>query len=386
MSLSILNRPSRPPAVLVLEDGSLYRGRAFGAVGETGGEVVFNTAMAGYQEVLTDPSYHGQIVTMTYPLIGNYGANEEDVESNKIQVAGFIIKEPSAIASNWRSRFTLEDWMKQHNTVGLCGIDTRALVRKLRNFGVMRGVICPAEGSEDDWRAKVESVPFMAGSDLARFVTTDQPYRWNDPLHPSHKPRGWPEPHRAPVRVVAIDYGIKQNILRHLAERVSETYVLPATATAADVWSYKPDGVFLSNGPGDPEPVTYAIHTVRELLGKIPIFGICLGHQILGLALGCKTYKLKFGHRGANQPVKDLATGKIDITSQNHGFCVDMADVDSTRVRVTHINLNDHTVEGLECRELNCFSVQYHPEASPGPHDATHHFDTFVKRMTEERK
>ncbi|MFB3786578.1 MAG: glutamine-hydrolyzing carbamoyl-phosphate synthase small subunit [bacterium] len=379
-------RPQRPPAVLVLEDGSIFRGRAYGAIGETGGEVVFNTAMTGYQEVLTDPSYHGQIVTMTYPLIGNYGINEEDMESGRIQVAGFIIKEPSAIASNWRSRLTLEDWLKRHNKVGLCGIDTRALVRQLRNHGVMRGVICPEEGAEADLRTKVETVPFMAGADLARFVTTDKPYQWNEKLHPGHKAQGLPEPWRTPSRVVALDYGIKHNILRHLAERVGETYVLPASATAEEVMSYQPGGVFLSNGPGDPEPVTYAIETVRQLLGKVPIFGICLGHQILGLALGCKTYKLKFGHRGANQPVKDLATGKIDITSQNHGFCVDTAGVDPEKVRVTHINLNDNTVEGLECRDLKCFSVQYHPEASPGPHDAAHHFDTFVNMIAHERK
>lgn len=385
MNASLLLRPQRPPAVLVLEDGSIFRGRAYGALGETGGEVVFNTAMAGYQEVLTDPSYHGQIVTMTYPLVGNYGINEEDQESDRIQVSGFIIKEPSAMASNWRSRLSLEDWLKLHNKVGLCGIDTRALVRRLRNHGVMRGVICPEEGSESDLRAKVESVPFIAGSDLARFVTTDKPYRWDEKLHPYHKTQGLPEPRREPARVVALDYGIKLNILRHLAERVGETYVLPASATAEEVMSYQPDGVFLSNGPGDPEPVTYAIETVRQLLGKVPIFGICLGHQILGLALGCKTYKLKFGHRGANQPVKDLATGKIDITSQNHGFCVDAAGLDPEKVRVTHVNLNDNTVEGLECRDMNCFSVQYHPEASPGPHDATHHFDTFVNLITHER-
>ncbi len=385
MNASLLLRPQRPPAVLVLEDGSIFRGRAYGALGETGGEVVFNTAMAGYQEVLTDPSYHGQIVTMTYPLVGNYGINEEDQESSRIQVSGFIIKEPSAMASNWRSRLSLEDWLKLHNKVGLCGIDTRALVRRLRNHGVMRGVICPEEGSESDLRAKVESVPFIAGSDLARFVTTDKPYRWDEKLHPYHKAQGLPEPRRAPARVVALDYGIKHNILRHLAERVGETMVLPASATAEEVMSYQPDGVFLSNGPGDPEPVTYAIETVRQLLGKVPIFGICLGHQILGLALGCKTYKLKFGHRGANQPVKDLATGKIDITSQNHGFCVDAAGLDPEKVRVTHVNLNDNTVEGLECRDLKCFSVQYHPEASPGPHDATHHFDTFVNLITHER-
>jgi len=255
------------------------------------------------------------------------------------------------------------------------------LVRKLRNAGVMRGVIRLEEENESDKRDDLDDVPNMAGLDLVRYVTTQEPYLWNDKLHPYHRAQGIPAPQKAPVRVVAIDYGIKHNILRHLAERVREVHVLPAFAKAKEIMNYQPDGVFLSNGPGDPEPVTYAIETVRDLLGKLPVFGICLGHQILGLALGGKTYKLKFGHRGGNQPVKHLDTGKIDITSQNHGFCVDLQGLDPAKVRVTHINLNDNTVEGLESKELKCFSVQYHPEASPGPHDAGHHFDAFIQMM-----
>lgn len=377
----VLTYAKRPPAVLVLEDGTLIRGYAYGAAGETGGEVVFNTSMTGYQEVLTDPSYYGQIVTMTYPLIGNYGANEEDLESRKIQVAGFIVKEPSQIASNWRSKFSLEDWLRRQGIVGLCGIDTRALVRKLRTRGVMRGIICPAEGSEADLCAKVNAVPSMVGADLVQYVTTDKPYTWDEALHPYHRQQGVVAPKPESFRVVALDFGIKHNILRHLSERVKEVHVLPAHATAEDVMKLNPDGVFLSNGPGDPEPCTYAINTVQNLLGKVPVFGICLGHQILGLALGAKTYKLKFGHRGANQPVKHIPSGKIDITSQNHGFCVDIGNLDPGQVDITHINLNDNTVEGLECKDQSCFSVQYHPEASPGPHDATHHFDRFLQMM-----
>ncbi|MBI1390948.1 MAG: glutamine-hydrolyzing carbamoyl-phosphate synthase small subunit [bacterium] len=373
----------RPPAVLALEDGTIFRGRAFGALTESGGEVVFNTSMTGYQEVLTDPSYYGQIVTMTYPLIGNYGVNEEDVESKRIQVAGFIIKEPSRLYSNWRGGVSLEEWMMSQNVAGLCGIDTRALVRKLRNVGVMRGVILPGEGG-DDAVGKARAVPSMAGLDLVKAVTTGEPYDWNQSLHALHKQTLPDGIERAPFRVVAYDFGIKQNILRNLAERVSELHVVPATASAEDVLAMKPDGVFLSNGPGDPEPVDYAINSVRGLLGKVPVFGICLGHQILGLALGGKTYKLKFGHRGANQPVKDLDTGKIDITSQNHGFCVDADSMPGDGVRVTHLNLNDNTVEGLEDQAKMCFSVQYHPEASPGPHDATHHFDKFIDLMKKQ--
>ena len=356
------------------------------ALGESGGEVVFNTAMTGYQEVLTDPSYYGQIVTMTYPLIGNYGVNDEDIESARIQVAGFLIKEPSVISSNWRSKNSLEDWMKAQNIVGMCGVDTRALVRKLRSAGVMRGMILPAEGSQQDLMDKVGKVPSMIGADLVRYVTTDKPYRWGDVLHPYSRQMGATETRKEPYRVVVYDYGIKRNILRNLAERMEEVHVLPAHAPAAEVLALNPDGVFLSNGPGDPEAVDYAIENVRNLLGRVPIFGICLGHQIMSLALGAKTYKLKFGHRGANQPVKNMHSDRVEITSQNHGFCVDLEGIDQDTLQVTHINLNDNTVEGVESKDLKCFSVQYHPEAAPGPHDASHHFDHFLRLMKEKGK
>ncbi len=385
MEYSILNNIIRRPAVLVLEDGTMFRGQAFGAKGEAGGEVVFNTSMTGYQEVLTDPSYYGQIVAMTYPLIGNYGINEEDLESKTIQVAGFIVKELSYFSSNWRSNRSLEDWMITQNKVGLCGIDTRELVRKLRIHGVMRGIIADEEGTTADLIAKAQAIPSMAGSDLVQAVTTKEPYEWHDRLHVYHRPRNRKETPEKQYRVVAFDYGIKQNILRHLTERGCEVQVMPASVTPDDIDQWKPDGIFLSNGPGDPEPVSYAVDTIRKLLGKYPVFGICLGHQLLGLALGGKTYKLKFGHRGANQPVKHMESGKIDITSQNHGFCVDIDSLKDHKVEITHMNLNDQTVEGLEAKDLRCFSVQYHPEASPGPHDATHHFDRFIRLMSGEK-
>lgn len=381
MEKQLINPIKRKPTVLMLEDGSIYHGKAFGAEIESGGEVVFNTSMTGYQEVLTDPSYYGQIVTMTYPLIGNYGVNEEDLESKRVQVAGFIIKELSHIPSNWRHTYSLEDWMKTQNVAGICGIDTRALVRKLRNYGVMRGVICSAEGMESDLKAKVEKVPSMLGADLVKAVTTDQPYEWYETLHPYHKSRLGYEKPKEPYRVAAFDFGIKQNILRHLTERGCQVKVFPAFTKPDSILKMEPHGIFLSNGPGDPEPVTYAIETIKELAGNVPMFGICLGHQLLGTALGGKTYKLKFGHRGANQPVQYVPTGKIDITSQNHGFCVDYDSMDQSKVKITHINLNDNTVEGLSCDDLRCFSVQYHPEASPGPHDASHHFDRFISMM-----
>lgn len=385
MSSPVLTATQRTPAVLVLEDGSLYRGRAYGYLGETGGEVVFNTSMTGYQEILTDPSYFGQIVTMTYPLIGNYGINKDDVESKRIQVSGFIVKEPSLLTSNWRSEMSLEEWMQSQNVVGLCGIDTRALVRKLRIHGVMRGVICPETGSEKDLRDRVEKVPSMLGADLVGQVTTDKPYTWVEELHPFHQQTTQKPVEKTDLHVVAYDFGIKHNILRHLAQRVASVQVVPASTTADQIMALNPDGIFLSNGPGDPEPVVYAAESVRKLMGKKPIFGICLGHQILGLALGGKTYKLKFGHRGANQPVQDVNSGKIDITSQNHGFCVDFNSLNTDQVKITHMNLNDNTVEGLDCPDNKCFSVQYHPEASPGPHDATFHFDRFVERMKKEK-
>lgn len=380
-----LKLPHRPPATLVLEDGSIFRGQSFGAAGETGGEVVFNTSMTGYQEILTDPSYSGQIVTMTYPLIGNYGINDEDTESTKIQVAGFIIKELSLITSNWRSKMPLEEWMKIQNVVGLLGIDTRALVRKLRNHGVMRGYITTADCTEAELKEKVSQIPSMAGSDLVQSNTCEKIYGWDDRLHTYHQSPKFKRNENDPIKVTAFDFGVKHNILRHLTERGCQVKVVPANTSAEDVLADNPDGIFLSNGPGDPEPVSYAVDTVKQLLGKKPLFGICLGHQILGLALGGKTYKLKFGHRGANQPVKNLTTGKVDITSQNHGFAVDAKSLPNN-VKETHINLNDNTTQGLECDDLNCFSVQYHPEASPGPHDAAHHFDRFLDMMVQNKK
>ncbi|HQO34621.1 MAG TPA: glutamine-hydrolyzing carbamoyl-phosphate synthase small subunit [bacterium] len=372
-----------PPALLVLADGTAYRGRLFGAHGEAGGEVVFNTSMTGYQEVLTDPSYYGQMVTMTYPLIGNYGISPEDLESQKIQVAGFIVKEPSARFSNWRAGGSLEDWMKAQGITGLYGIDTRALVRRLRIGGVTQGIISADIDHPDDLLEKARALPDMAGQDLVKYVTTDHPYLWEDSLLPMGVPLGEPvRKSNGSKRVVAIDFGVKRNILRHLIRRGCEVRVVPAFTPAEDILALGPHCVFLSNGPGDPEPVTYAIETVRSLMGRLPIFGICLGHQIIGLAAGGRTYKLKFGHRGGNQPVQDLSTGKVEITAQNHGFCVDKDSLAHNKhVKVTHINLNDQTVEGLECREMKYFSVQYHPEASPGPHDATYHFDRFLDYM-----
>ncbi|MFH1743349.1 MAG: glutamine-hydrolyzing carbamoyl-phosphate synthase small subunit [bacterium] len=371
-----------PPALLVLTDGTAFRGHVFGAHEEAGGEVVFNTSMTGYQEILTDPSYHGQIVTMTYPLIGNYGIAPEDMESAKIQVAGFIVKEPSALFSNWRASQGLEEWMRNQGVTGLYGIDTRALVRRLRMGGVTQGIISTKIDEPEAILERARALPEMAGQDLVKYVTTDHPFLWEEGLGSLGVPLGEVQrPANGSKRVVAIDFGVKLNILRHLVRRGCEVRVVPAYTPAEEILALGPHGVFLSNGPGDPEPVTYGIETVRSLMGRVPIFGICLGHQIIGLAAGGKTYKLKFGHRGGNQPVQDLATGKVEITSQNHGFCVDIDSLAHTSVKVTHINLNDQTAEGLECREMKYFSVQYHPEASPGPHDATYHFDRFLDYM-----
>ncbi len=385
MAEFFLKLTPRNPATLVLEDGTLYHGQSFGAAGETGGEVVFNTSMTGYQEILTDPSYSGQLVTMTYPLIGNYGVNDEDMESTRIQAAGFIIKELSLIPSNWRCKTSLEEWMKIQGVVGILGIDTRALVRKLRNVGVMRGVITTADCSEAELKEKVEKIPSMAGLDLVKTNTCEKVYGWDDRLHVYHQSPKFKRNNDEPLKVTAFDYGVKHNILRHLTERGCQVKIVPAGTSAEEILADDPDGIFMSNGPGDPEPVDYAVETVKKLLGKKPIFGICLGHQILGLALGGKTYKLKFGHRGANQPVKELATGKVDITSQNHGFAIDSKSLPGN-VKESYINLNDNTCQGLECEEMKCFSVQYHPEASPGPHDAAHHFDRFLDLMLANRK
>ena len=366
-------------AILLLEDGTFFKGTSFGARGQKCGEVVFNTSMTGYQEILTDPSYNEQIITMTYPLIGNYGTNKADTESRKSFVRGFIVKENCDYPSNWRSGQSLSDYLKENNIVGLEGIDTRALVKHIRIRGAMRGIISSTETNIKALAKNLEQYPGLVGRDIVKNVTSKKPYKWDKGvIDVLEKRQLFPE---KKYRVVAIDYGIKQNILRLLRSHGCEVHVVPAKTSAKDILAKKPNGVFLSNGPGDPAPVSYAIESVRQLLGKVPIFGICLGHQILALALGAKTYKLKFGHRGANHPVKNLRTGKIEITSQNHGFCVDMDSLAGKDVELTHVNLNDNTNEGIFSRKLNAFSVQYHPEASPGPHDSNYLFDDFIKLM-----
>jgi len=366
-------------AVLLLEDGTFFEGQAFGASGQRCGEVVFNTSMSGYQEILTDPSYHEQIVTMTYPLIGNYGTNPEDWESRQLFVAGFVVKENCTYPSNWRSGATLDEYLKKSGVVGIAGLDTRQLVRHIRTQGAMRGIISSTETDTKKLAQQLQEYPGLVGRDIVKDVTVDKPYSWKEGVvNVLSRDRTVPP---AKYKIVAFDFGIKQNILRLLVSHGCQVMVVPAQTTAPEVLARKPDGVFLSNGPGDPAAVTYAIETVKTLLGKVPIFGICLGHQILGLALGGRTYKLKFGHRGANHPVKNLDTGKIEITSQNHGFCVDLDSLAGKDVDLTHMNLNDNTLEGLRCKKLAAFSVQYHPEASPGPHDSQYLFDDFLRLM-----
>jgi carbamoyl-phosphate synthase small subunit len=413
------------PAVLALADGTLFEGCSYGAEGECVGEVVFNTSMSGYQEILTDPSYKGQIVTMTYPLIGNTGVNPEDVESRRPFVEGFIVKEGSVVASNWRATQPLEAYLRERGIVGIQGIDTRALTRHIRDHGAQEGIISSVDLDSKSLMAKAKASPGLIGRDLVKEVCCETPFTWTQKVW--KWPRGYgdgsterPVPsakkdqlnlfatppsaswdrHPAPgtrhYKVVAYDCGIKWNILRRLVQSGCEVTVVPASTTAADVLARDPDGIFLSNGPGDPEGVPYLIAAVRELIGARPIFGICLGHQILGLALSGRTYKLKFGHHGGNQPVKDLTTGKVEITAQNHGFAVDMtsfrdASEDALRgtsedIVLTHVNLNDNTCEGMMHRRLPLFSVQYHPEASPGPHDAGYLFGRFVELMERERR
>ena len=364
-------------AKLALEDGTVFTGLAFGAEGTTTGEVVFNTSMTGYQEILTDPSYCGQIITMTYPEIGNYGVNPEDVESLRPHLSGFVVRNVSEIASNFRSNETLDDYLKKMGIVGISNIDTRALVRRTRSQGAMKGVIS-TETLEDDALIQIaKDSPGLVGRDLVKEVLPDQPLDWNGQLsewwdlrRDEHSIKG------EEIKVVAIDFGMKQNIARHLVDQGFKVHILPGTCTAEEVIACEPDGVFLSNGPGDPEALDYAIEMIKGILGKFPIFGICLGHQLLSLACGAKTYKLKFGHRGANQPVQEVSTGKIEITSQNHGFCVEPDSLPDC-LEVTHYNLNDNTIAGVKHKTLPAFSVQYHPEASAGPHDSQYLFRRF---------
>jgi carbamoyl-phosphate synthase small subunit len=359
-------------AILALEDGTVFSGDTFAGEGEVFGEVVFNTSMTGYQEILTDPSYKGQIVTMTYPLIGNYGVNSEDVESNRIQAEAFIVREYEPLPSNWRSEKAPADYLAEQGVIGIEGIDTRALTRHIRLAGAMKGVISTIDTDPDSLIKKARASLGLVGRDLVRDVTCSKSYAWS--LKQGSR-----------FRVVALDCGMKFNIAKSLARRGCEVTVVPAHTGADEIKALEPDGIVLSNGPGDPEPISYAVETIRRLIGDIPIFGICLGHQLLGLAFGGKTYKLKFGHRGANHPVKNLMNGKVEITAQNHGFCVDIDSIKDPDIEITHINLNDQTMEGMRHRKLPVFSVQYHPEASPGPHDARYLFDQFIDLMGKKK-
>ena len=372
-------------AILALEDGTWFQGVSAGAPGQTEGEVVFNTSMSGYQEVLTDPSYAGQIVTMTAPQIGNYGVADTDQESDHPQVAGFIMRDPSPVSSNWRATGTLRDYLTRHNIVAIGDIDTRALTKKLRSAGVMRGIIATGTVDPAALVEQTRQIAHMEGSDLVKDVTCKAPYDFETSLADAVTEASYGvaplRRARRPLRVAAYDFGIKTNILRRLAAHGCKVRVFPAATPAAEVLAWKPDGIFLSNGPGDPAAVTYAIDNIKEIAkSDVPTFGICLGHQLMGLALGAKTYKLKFGHRGGNHPVKQLDSGAVEITSQNHGFAVDPDSLPSN-VRVTHLNLYDGTVEGLRHIDKPIFSVQYHPEASPGPHDADYLFDEFIQEM-----
>jgi len=373
-------------ALLALEDGRTFSCRSFTGPGEAQGEVVFNTSMTGYQEILTDPSYYGQMVTMTYPLIGNYGVCPEDVESDRIHVAGFIVKEYQEFPSNFRSKGTLADYLIKSHVLGIEDLDTRALTRHIRKSGAMRAMISTTDLDPESLVARAKLIPSMEGSDLVGYVTTKKPYFWkyNKPDYVDAKnleaPFIWR--HKGKKHsVVALDFGIKYNIIRCLEKAGCEVLVVPAKTDAKIIKRLNPDGIFLSNGPGDPEPLTYVVETIRELLDNFPIFGICLGMQLLGLAMGGKTMKIKFGHRGGNQPVKNMDTGKVEITSQNHGFAVDLNTLDKNKCHLTHINLNEDSLEGLKNDTIRAFAVQYHPEASPGPHDAAYLFNQFAKVM-----
>ena len=377
--MPLLNKA--PKALLVLEDGNFFEGFAFAGSGETMGEVVFNTGMTGYQEVITDPSYKGQIVAMTYPLVGNYGINAEDMESSGIHLEGFIVKEYQPNPSNWRMRQSLKSFLEEHGKIGIEGIDTRALTRRLRLSGAMKGIISTETKNISELLEKVRVYPGLVGRDLVREVSCQKPYLWK---------KGAPSPNKIPakkpgkkLRVIVLDCGVKYNILRLLEKNGCEVIVVPAFSTGTDIMSYKPDGVLLSNGPGDPAALPYIVETSRALIGKLPIFGICLGHQIIGQAIGGYTSKLKFGHHGINQPVKNMDTGRIEITSQNHGFVVVPESV-KNKAKKTFDNLNDATSEGMKMPLV--MSVQYHPEASPGPHDTDYLFIQFVQMLREERR
>lgn len=384
-------------ALLALADGTVFEGRALGYEGEAIGEVVFNTAMTGYQEVLTDPSYKGQIITMTSPHIGNYGVTPEDIESRKIWAEGFVVMEASRLASNWRGKQLIQDYLAKAKVVAIEGLDTRALTRHLREKGSQQAVIVHGDVDRDSAVKKAKQAPSILGRDLVAEVTAKRSYEWEQGSGewlPDAVPMKTPSGRRKPWRVVAYDFGVKENILRRLVDVGCQVTVVPASTSAAEVKALKPDGVFLSNGPGDPEGVPYAMEAVRELIGRYPIFGICLGHQIIGLALGLKTYKLKFGHHGSNHPVIDIRTRKVEITSQNHNFAVQSPmpisgvperpvtiDTKLGKVSITHLSLNDQSIEGMVCLDQPVFSVQYHPEASPGPHDSAYLFDEFVQLM-----
>jgi carbamoyl-phosphate synthase small subunit len=378
------------PGILALEDGRIFNGRAAGAVTRRGGEVVFNTSLTGYQEVFTDPSYAGQIVCLTYPHIGNVGTNLDDEESPVPHIESLIVREFSALASNWRSGESTQAYLLRHNIPVLWDVDTRALVRHIRKQGALRGVVATDGTAPDKLIAEARALPSMAGRELASRVSVDRQYSWDRgsielTVSPWHESMGSSQVHgeNPRFRVVTYDFGVKQNILRLLVDNNCEVVVVPAKTSAEDALALNPDGIFLSNGPGDPEPATYAIQTIRKLMGQVPVFGICLGHQLCGLALGGKTFKLPFGHHGSNHPVKNLTSGQVEITAQNHGFCVDPDSLPSSDVEVTHLNLNDHTNEGLRHRSLPLFSVQYHPEASPGPHDSHYLFRQFSDLMKQ---
>jgi carbamoyl-phosphate synthase small subunit len=378
------------PGILALEDGRIFSGRAAGAITRRGGEVVFNTSLTGYQEVFTDPSYAGQIVCLTYPHIGNVGTNVDDEESAIPHIESLVVREFSAISSNWRSSESTQAYLTRHSIPVLWDVDTRALVRHIRMMGALRGVVATDGTPAELLIAQARALPSMAGQELASRVTADRQYTWDRgsielTVPPWQEAMGEAQSNgeAGRFRVVAYDFGIKQNILRLLVDSNCDVVVVPAQTSAEDAMALKPDGIFLSNGPGDPEPATYAIETIRNLLGRVPVFGICLGHQLCGLALGGKTFKLRFGHHGSNHPVKNLLTGQVEITAQNHGFCVDPDSLPSSEVEITHLNLNDQTNEGLRHRSLPLFSVQYHPEASPGPHDSHYLFRQFIETMKQ---